>query len=207
MIKTFTLKKKQFNQFLPVTDREYVTGLVVGDYVKVYNKYNQWELYCLTSKTTDISPSVGEKWSAQMMSKGEWLLLEHFDITDVIYFKNKKELNSHLAKHYGAPIPKKSDEDIMGEVEKIISKYSLTEEEELSDDIFSKLETLKHLIDPNNHLRFHQFMYNVNAEFYESQLKDRYQIDIDGRVYARDMFYVENELYEKFIDMKIEEEK
>lgn len=100
IIKTFTLRKKWFNEFLPVTDREYVTGEVIGDYVRVYSKYNQWRLYCLTSRPTYIPPSVGESWSVQMMNKSSHLLLDNFDITDVVFLKNKKEFYRYRLKHY-----------------------------------------------------------------------------------------------------------
>lgn len=96
MIKTFTLRKHHYNPFLPVSDRLYVTGVVSGDCVKVYDKYNRWNPYWLTEQLN----------STLTIHEGFWqlgerrLVLKHFTIVDVVYFKNKKELRKHLNKHY-----------------------------------------------------------------------------------------------------------
>ena len=96
MIKSFTLKKRHFNPFLPASDREYGTGVVSGDCVKVYNKYNNWSPYWLTKHLNSALTVHEVFWQL-----GERrLVLEHFDIVDVVYFKNKKELHEHLFKHY-----------------------------------------------------------------------------------------------------------
>lgn len=183
MIKTFTLKKKHFNESLPVTDREYRTGVIIGDYVKVYSHYNKWFLYCLTSRTTYVPPGVGERALVKLYNKYEILLFDHFDITDVIYFKNKKELYKHLIKHYGKPESK-----VVGNL-----------------DLFDKLRMLKRLQDPHDVLRFHQFMYNINSKYYEVKHNRLFQVDVDNRVYVRDMFYEPDKPFEEFIDKEIQD--
>ena len=57
-----------------------------------------------------------------------------------------------------------------------------------------------------NEQRFQQFMFNLNENFTQEVLKSDYRfVDKESnKQYAKDLFYVEDELFEKYLDQIIE---
>lgn len=57
-----------------------------------------------------------------------------------------------------------------------------------------------------NEQRFQQFMFNLNESFTKDVLKVDYRFvdEESNQQYAKDLFYVEDELFEKYLDQIIE---
>lgn len=69
-------------------------------------------------------------------------------------------------------------------------------------DLLQELYDLK-----GHHTRFHQFMYNVNYEFYRHMGVDYAYPRELGAVYVRDMFNTQNPMYINFLQSEIQKAK
>ena len=124
MIKVIKLKKKS----AVYPERQYFTGEVDGNIVKVYTDYNDFVVYALNTV---------ENYNGNLHYVFERfqppLLLNHYDIVDVEYARNKKDLYTHFRlKYYNK---KKYDEYMQKSYEEIMGKTKIYEPVE---DFFKK---------------------------------------------------------------------